>query len=187
MYRCRLLAALGAAMALTHSPSTGRTAGEETHARCEVAAAYARDVIADSSGSGLIFSSKPPSRTDFLRTGWWASDSRDPVPVTPPMGLPLRYWQEENSSAVEQCHSVRKLLAARGILYGVRAERAARRLARRERRGVSFFHMSLPVVSADGRHAILAISHSDGAFLELLERQSDGSWRAIASNPLAVF
>jgi hypothetical protein len=44
------------------------------------------------------------------------------------------------------------------------------------------------VLSADGRQALVAFSHSGaGASLLLLERQGDGRWRAVAYQPLAQY
>lgn len=157
--------------------------------RCEVALSYTKDVLAEYGGKRLVFGAGEPDLFDLAQSGWWVPDSDRPTPATPPPpGLEDRLHDEGNTSAVEHCRSVRKLLQSRGLSFGTRAARTVRAENRRRNYRAAIVHVSLPVVSEDGRQAILAFSHSGaGASLDFLQRQADGRWRVVATRPLGVY
>jgi hypothetical protein len=83
---------------------------------------------------------------------------------------------------------LRRFLASARIGYGRRAVRVLLASPSRGDGYGAIVSVSLPVLSDDGRRALVAFSHSGaGASLQLLERQADGSWSLSAYQPLAVY
>jgi hypothetical protein len=173
------------------SPQAAANAHPETAAkvRCEVALSHAKDVLTEYRDRQLVFGVGDPDLFDAARSGWWTDGSERPTPAPPPPpDLEARLYAEGNTGAVEHCRTVRNLLDSRGLLFGKRAARSVRSENRRGNYGSAVVHISLPVVSEDGRQAILAFSHSGaGASLLLLQREGEGRWRAVARRPLSVY
>ena len=109
----------------------------------------------------------------------------------PPASLVKKLQDQGNRNAVARCASVRRLLDAHGIAYGARAVNAAVKPDPSELFEATVLTISLPVVSVDGKQALLASSGVSGplagaGFLQFLEVQPDGRWRAVASSSLWV-
>jgi len=184
----RLLLALTGLILSAPCLAQTRPAHESLNLRCEIALAYVQELVANPSWGPMIFDDRPADLVDFLEAGWWAEGAEPPRRVAAPDALVERLRAEEGAAAVHHCASLRLFLAANRIAYGRNAVRDQHRLPWRVRVRTGIVNLSLPVTSEDGRRAVLGFSHSGaGASYRLLERQSDGRWRVVASQPLAVY
>ena len=184
----RVLAVIAGSL-FASSPVLALAPADNIGLRCEAALAYARHVMERYPGGRLVFSDRPSDLIDFLNSGWWVEDDDPTVAVRAPEPTALiARLGSHPPSAVSQCPALRRLLSARHIGYGRRAVRAARLPSGRLRDAYRLIMLSLPVVSEDGRHALLDFSHSGaGESLLLLERQADGGWRTVARQPMALY
>jgi hypothetical protein len=82
----RALLALGGAVLLVPCLAGARTDSAPLRPRCEIALAYAQEVIARYSGP-LIFDGERPALIDILGSGWWREGADPPVRVAPPHAL----------------------------------------------------------------------------------------------------
>jgi hypothetical protein len=182
-----LLAASGAASAQTHA---------EIHKlRCAVATDYAALEIARAGNGRMLFANGRPNLFDAVSIagdgdgdGWWIEAADPPARADVPAALVARIGSEGNLSAGPVCATFRALLRSHRILYGTQAIGAAMRARRHGHDSRCILMISLPVLSQDGRLAVLARSNScAGSSLELVERSADGRLRVVASKPLGVY
>jgi hypothetical protein len=185
----RLILATAGTLLLAPAPAVAQSRANDLELRCGAAVAYVREVLAQPPESRvrLVFSAEPFGTVDFLESGWWVEGSDPAVHAEAPADLIARdSWRQR--SAVSACPSLRHFLDARAIAWGPEAVAAVTPGSGRLSDDARLLHISLPVVSDDGRRALLTFSHSGaGASRLLLERQGDGSWRAVAYQPLGVY
>jgi hypothetical protein len=158
-----------------------------------VAAAYAEIIITEAKNQPVVFTADDHSfRSPIIDNGWWKMIGERPHPATPPpASLIKRIENQGTRNAVSHCASVRKLLDSRLIRYGSEAVDAVNTSDPSKAFMASIETISLPVVTADGRQAVLASSGvsgplAGGGFLQFLERQADGRWKVSAFSPLWV-
>lgn len=166
-------------------------------AACEVAAAYAAIVVANANSRAVVFTADDEPFYGPIAGGeWFMMNSQRPTSATPPpAALVKRLEDQGNRNAVGRCLSVRKLLDGRSIGYGQKKVDAQTKLDAFKKPAELFRAtiqtISVPVVSVDGKQAVLASSAisgplAAGGMLELLNRQPDGSWKVVAFSPLWV-
>lgn len=160
---------------------------------CDVAAAYAQIVIEKADGKPVVFTTDDqPFSAPVVGGEWWKMEGELPRAVAaPPAALVKRLEDQGNRNAVSRCSSLRKLLGSRQIGYGRQAVDAVNSSDPSRLFKASIQTISLPVVSEDGRQAVLASSGvsgplAGGGFLQLLERQDTGQWKVVAFSPLWV-
>lgn len=183
-----LITLAGTACSVATAPNPNRAA-----LPCEVAAAYADIVIAEAKSRPVVFTASDEPFTSPIAGGeWWKMDRERPTSVTAPSAALVKRLEDQgNRNAVARCSSVRKLLDSRRIGYGSKAVDAVNSPDPAELFKAIIHNISVPVVSADGKKAILVSSGvsgplAGGGFLQLLEKQPDGKWEVIAFSPLWV-
>jgi hypothetical protein len=164
--------------------------------RCEIAWAYVQEVLEQQGAGRIVFSTEPGSLLDRLsvEAPWGRVEKGLPVAAqspTPSADLIEALNRAPSGSAVRRCASIRRKLTRRHVPFGARAERAAIRPLRNGyfRRRVE--GVSLPVISSDGREALLlstsvAAPLSGGGQAIHLFKGEDGRWRTIAAAGLWV-
>jgi hypothetical protein len=158
---------------------------------CDVAVASAQAMIAEDMGHPVFATEGDGIRLGLPRNNVWVRPwGKKTIPKTPSIMLLMKRLHEQaGQNAVARCASVRKMLTARGIGYGPPAVKAAR--SRNSRQATSIYILSHPVVSPDGRQALLLVGFSEGGlvsstFLQLLERHARGGWKVVGEAPLLV-
>ena len=157
---------------------------------CSVAAAYVVTVIAEAKNRPVVFTRHDKPSTSAITGGrWWKTDGTRLV--RPPAALIRRFEDQVNRNAVGRCPSVRRLLDSRRVGYGQKAVDAVYSPDPSILFKARVYTISVPVVSADGKKAILYSSGvsglmATGAYLELLERQPNGKWTVVANSALTV-
>ena len=161
--------------------------------QCEVAAAYAAVIVARMKDRPTVFGTyDEPFMTPINGFGWYAADGDQSKTVAPPPVELVRQLEKlGNRNAIARCTTVRDLLDQHRIRYGQKATAAVNRESPDGLWNAANFTVSLPVISADGRLALLASSQvagpsSGNGFLELLERQADGKWKMVATSVIWV-
>jgi len=150
--------------------------------------AYVRELTTDPSWGHMIFTGESGLIVDFLESGWWAEGAEPAARARAPEALVARMMEEGGLPAIRYCPSLRHFLSARGHAYGRQAARDYAGAPRRVQYRSGIVYLTLPMVSEDGRRAVFQFSHSGaGASARLAERQADGHWRVVASQPLAVY
>ena len=133
-----------------------------------------------------------PFMTPINGFGWYAADGDQSKTVAPPPVELVRQLEKlGNRNAIARCTTVRDLLDQHRIRYGQKATAAVNRESPDGLWNAANFTVSLPVISADGKLALLASSQvagpsSGNGFLELLERQADGKWKMVATSVIWV-
>ncbi len=175
-----LFALLAATLAVptTHPPAD---------VRCAIALGYVTDIVTKARGRRIVFSTNDVELWDIANSGWFEArtDFIDPKPIPAPSRDLVDRLRHERGNAVRLCSSVRRFLKERGIEYGAKATKAART------RGVFKAYIqsvTLPVVSDDQRRSLLERNEvrgftDGGGWFELLERQSNGEWKATGFRP----
>ncbi len=160
---------------------------------CEVAAAYVQIVISEAKNRPVVFTTNDEPFNAPLAGGEWSKRTGElqQVAAPPPVALVKRLEDRGNLNAVSRCLSVRKLLKSHHIGYGPEAVDAVNSPDPSQLFKASIHTISVPVVSANGKQAVLASSSVSGllagaGFLHFLERQSDGSWTVVAFSLLWV-
>lgn len=160
---------------------------------CEVAAAYVQTVIAKAKNRPIVFTTNDePFDAPFAGGQWWKMTGELPKAATPPpAALVKRLEDQGNRNAVSHCLSVRKLLDDHHIGYGPKAVDAINSPDPSELFKATIHTISVPIVSANGKQALLGSSGvsgplAGGGFLQLLERQPGGEWKVVAFSGLWV-
>lgn len=159
---------------------------------CEVAAAYAETVIAEAQSQAAVFAAIDEPFSAPLAGGQWVmADERSRSATPPPAALIKRLQDQGDRDAVTRCALVQELLDRRRINYGSKAVDAVSSPNSSEMFEASIHTISMPVVSVNGRQAVLASSVVSGplagsGFLQLLERQPNGKWKVVAFSPLWI-
>lgn len=160
---------------------------------CNVAVAYAETVIANEKDRPIVFTmAEEPFILPAEFRQWWTADQDSPRRAKPPpIALIRRLQKRQIGNAVARCPSVRRLLESRRIKYGSKAVDAVTTSDPSEAFKAAVYTVSVPVVSADGKKAVLVASSvsgpmAAGAFLQLVERRSDDRWTVVASSLLTV-
>lgn len=160
---------------------------------CDVAAAYANNLIVEAKGHPIVFTTADQSFVGPISGGdWWTIDEKRPRSAkSPPLVLVKKLEVQGNLNAVARCPSVRSLLDQQHIGYGSKAVDAADSGDSGKLFTASINTISMPIVSADGKQAVLASSGvsgplAGGGFVQFLERQPNGIWRVVAVSPLWI-
>lgn len=180
-----MIAAL-VALSLAADVSAALPSPKPKDVACDVAAAYAQTVITEAKNRAVVFTVDDEAFTSPITGGgWWRMDGDRPKPATPPPAALIKRLEYQGSrNAVPRCPSVRKLLDHQHIGYGPEAIHAVTSENPSELFKARVHTISMPVVSADGKQAVLASSGvsgllAGGGFLQLLERQPDGNWKVL--------
>lgn len=120
---------------------------------------------------------KPLSRQMSVPTTFWAAEGDGEVR---PADATIRAFTRGKLQSVENCSSVRDAAKALNVLGPV--PRGPRKLGPDGLYEVSSVTMSKPVLSPDGKEALLYAAHSSGpvaasGLLYLLRRDAGGEWR----------
>lgn len=157
-----------------------------SRAQCEVAWVYAEMEMAVLRSDPIVFATEPlflaevPSRP----SKFWRNGRADHVPG-PSMALLAAVT---NQNVVPACPLIRQRLTARHVRYGEAAVQGAMVPRPGDRHGDGYraiiISISLPVISADGGHAVLAVTTvagplGGGGRLIHLERGPDGRWQEV--------
>ena len=168
---------------------------------CDISAAYALIVVAEAKGHPLVLTTQDQSLLTSVRGGtWWRMESKRPlsvffspaIPVKAPADVLLEKLEDRgNFNAVARCASVRQLLTTRQIAFGIETINVAAMPNKEELFKARIESISLPVLSAGGKQAVLAASSVSGPLagggqLILFELQRNSQWKVVAFSPLWV-
>ena len=121
----------------------------------------------------------------LIDTDWFGID--DKKPRTQPSSELRGQLYLSNVSVLDSCPTVRTLLRKRAVKFGESAVKLRNGGRRTQTRNLSIMYISLPVLSADGREAVIGVESGGGIWTELLQQQWNGSWKRIAQSSGAVF
>lgn len=166
---------------------------------CDVATALAQTMVVEELGH-LVFATDDNITISVIRrkNSWLRPWGKKTIPRTlSTMALVRRLQEQGGQNAIERCASARKMLSAKGVGYGRAAVEIATRRnqiatsRKNPRAGISIYHLSLPVISPDGKQALVAVDFSrggmvNGSALQLLERDIRGRWKVIGIAPLLI-
>jgi hypothetical protein len=185
------LALLLAAAAVSGSAQAEDAAGgPAAELRCDIARAYIVARLSERGRQPSVFSTE--GLTPFIPNGYprsWGSLDYESDAPPPPPGLAEAL--PTGSNAVRSCPSIRHILTRLGLRFGGAAAAWARRVRRGHHFRARIVTVSLPAVSADGRHAVLVESSFRGGLdggerWVHMELGEDGRWRATGVTALWV-
>jgi hypothetical protein len=159
--------------------------------RCAVALAYIDVLLARPSKIPRVFSIQQESAPDLPKPRDWMDTHLERRGASPSQALLRQLSNDTGQNAVVSCASVRKSLDRRHIRYGdSAADEAARTFTGSSYRS-EILSVSLPVISRDGKEALLTSSSVSGPLaaggsLEYLRRQPSGGWAVVSSAELWV-
>lgn len=157
---------------------------------CTVAESYVGVMLADQVGSA-VFTETAEDLPDRLDVGEWYSSIPGGVPGAPSPKLAGALKAGGGVSAVKMCANVRALLDRKGIAYGTRAVEEASAVGKDGNYHAAILGISLPVVSDDGKYALLASSQINapeaaGGYLQHLQHQIAGPWVVVGWSGLWI-
>jgi hypothetical protein len=170
------------------TPASAAKSEAASKAACDVARQATADFVAqrpEQVMAGSVRKMAGLSEADFRTSA--------AVPP-PPVALVRAYLGSADESALA-CPQVRELLDARGVRYGPEAEDEARAAIEAPLRtslpNITLHTISLPVMSPDGRHALVGVSSRCRGLCGMMtvayyRKEPDGSWRRFQAGPLIL-
>lgn len=159
--------------------------------RCTVALAYIDALLAQPSKLPRVFSTQQEPIPDLPKSSSWMSARYDRHGASPSQALLRQLSNDAVQNAITGCASVRAALNRRGIRYGDKAAGEVAQSSAASSYKAELSSVSLPVVSQDGKEALLISSRASGpleavGFLKYLRRLPSGAWVVVSSATLWV-
>lgn len=174
------------AVALCVSAANGNP-GQPTmrSARCAVATAYIEALLAKPSKLPHVFSTQREQVPDLPEPSNWIDARSHKHGASPSQPLLRQLLSDAGQNSVTSCTSVRAALDKHHIKYGAKAVDAVAQSSNGSSYKADISSVSLPLVSWDGKEAVLISSGASGplaagGFLEYLRKLPSGEWVVVS-------
>lgn len=180
------------AVVLCASPTAGKPRTPTMRSdRCGVASAYVDALTAKPSKLPRVFSTQQELKSELPKSGSWMDARSGKQGAFPSRALLGQLSNDAGQNAITSCASVRAILDRRRIRYGDKAADEAAQPSTGSFYKAELLSISLPVVSRDGKKAVLVSSSASGplaagGFLKYLRRLPSGAWVVVSSAGLWV-
>jgi hypothetical protein len=156
---------------------------------CEASAAFVAYTLAEAGSRPLAFSTH--QMVVEFGNAKWADPKGDGPAKHPPGDLAGLLNGRMPADAVSACPAVQSLLAAHGVAFDPAAATAATQLDGKRSYRATVVTVSVPVLSHDGKQAVLASSQVSGPLagagsVFYLQRDGAGHWTVVSRLPLWV-
>ena len=161
------------------------------HDRCAVASAYIDALLAKPSKLPRVFSTQQERVSDPPKSSSWIDARSGGQGASPSQALLRQLSNNAGQNAITSCASVEAALDKRRIKYGDEAAADVAQSFTGSSYKAELLSISLPLVSRDGKEAVLISSSATGplaagGFLEYLRRLPSGAWVVVSSAGLWV-
>jgi len=162
------------------------TSRSSVEAACDASLVIAAQSVEQNQPRRLVFDPEDAPSADQLRGLRWRSgtDEHPRAAPPPPLSLVRTLEKQGDLNAVPRCKNVRSFLSNASVEFGSAAVNAALMTEKNFTYQATIMHVSLAVLSAYGRNALVKSSATSAplaaaGWLFLLERDHKGKWSVV--------